>query len=48
MLSVMCGVATIIPITFGVAGYALVSRDPSVTLKRSLAAKLSRPACPKT
>ena len=36
MLSVMYGVSAMIPITFGVAGYAMVSRDgaipnPSVT-----------------
>ena len=30
MLSVMYGVSAMIPITFGVAGYALVSRDGDV------------------
>jgi hypothetical protein len=30
MLSVMYGVSAMIPITFGVAGYALVSRDGSI------------------
>jgi hypothetical protein len=30
MLSVMHGVSAMIPITFGVAGYALVSRDGSI------------------
>ena len=40
MLSVMCGVSAMIPITFGIAGYVLVSRDgaapnPSVTPQRS-------------
>ncbi len=39
MLGVMYGVSAMIPITFGVAGYALVSRDPSVTLQRSITAK---------
>ena len=43
MLSVMFGVSAMIPITFGVAGYALVSRDPSVTLQRSTAAQLTTP-----
>jgi hypothetical protein len=31
MLSVMYGVSAMIPITFGVAGYALVSRDGSIS-----------------
>ena len=30
MLSVMCGVLAMIPITFGTAGYILVSRDGAI------------------
>ncbi|HTX98028.1 MAG TPA: hypothetical protein VME67_26290 [Mycobacterium sp.] len=40
MLSVMYGLSVMIQITFGVAGYA-VSRDPGVTLQRSIAPKLT-------
>lgn len=31
MLSVMCEVFAMAPITFGIAGYVLVSRDGAVT-----------------
>jgi hypothetical protein len=46
MLSVMYGVSAMIPIAFGVAGYALVSRDgdipnPSVTPHRLIATELT-------
>jgi hypothetical protein len=46
MLSVMYGVSAMIPIVFGVAGYALVSRDldtpkPSVTPHRLIATELT-------
>jgi hypothetical protein len=40
MLSVMCGVLAMTPITFGIAGYVLVSRDgavPSPTVTPQLA-----------
>jgi hypothetical protein len=30
MLSVMCGVFAMIPITFGISGYVLVSREGAV------------------
>jgi hypothetical protein len=46
MLGVMYGVSAMIPITFGVAGYALVSRDgdipnSGVTAERLLAMELA-------
>jgi hypothetical protein len=31
MLSVMCGIAAMAPVTFGIAGYVLVSRDGPVS-----------------
>jgi len=46
MLSVMCGVFAMIPITFGIAGYVLVSRDgavpnPTVTPQRPTTTELT-------
>jgi hypothetical protein len=39
MLSVMCGVLAMMPITFGIAGYVLVSRDGAVP-KRAVTPQL--------
>jgi hypothetical protein len=46
MLSVMYGVLAMIPMTFGIAGYVLVSRDgavrnPSVTPQRPTTSELT-------
>ena len=47
MLSVMYGVLSMTPITFGIAGYALVSRDgvapnPIITPQQSITTELLR------
>ena len=50
MLSVMCGVFAMTPITFGIAGYVLVSREgsppnPTVTPAASSIDRLARQRC---